>query len=190
MASPWGKPQLYARKSETGKWLGVKSVLPEAAFRRMLSFELSRSDRTKRMFAVLLLNLGRLLADEDGAEVLPTILSLLQSTTREIDVLGFWNETNTSVGVMLPEIVLDNDLPVKAILSRISVALQQKLTARQFSQIRFSSQLYPESPGHIYYASEENGVQLPRLQETVAWTTRESYPDAIKMLNRQESSTR
>jgi hypothetical protein len=188
VASPWGNPQPHDRKSETGKWLGVKGVLPEAAFRRMLLFERSRSDRTQRMFALLLLNMGRLLVNDNDAEALPVILSLLQSTTREIDVLG-WNETNTSVGVMLPEIALDNDLPVKAILSRISVALQHKLTAHQFNQIRFSCQLYPDSSGQTIYASGENSVQLPRLQETVAWTTRESGAETIKVLKRQESST-
>src|ERR1700677_2749437 len=58
VALPWGNPQPHDRKSETGKWLGVKGVLPEAAFRRMLLFERSRSDRTQRMFALLLLNMG------------------------------------------------------------------------------------------------------------------------------------
>jgi hypothetical protein len=187
VASPWGNPRISDGKAETGKWSSGNGVLPEAAFRRMLSFERSRSDRTQRTFALLLLNLGRLLQNDCDTESLPTILTLLQSTTREIDILG-WNEANNSLGVLLPEIGVDNDLPVKAILSRVSVALQQRLTAHQFSKIRFSCQLYPETPGHINYSSQADGIQLPRLQEAVGWTTRESASDAIKVLKRQESS--
>ena len=188
MASPWGNPRINDRKSETGKVLDRNGVLPEAAFRRMLSFERSRSDRTQRTFALLLLNLGRLLQSESDTESLPMILALLQSNTREIDILG-WNEANNSLGVVLPEIVGDNDLPVKAILSRVSVALQQRLSAYQFSNIRFSCQLYPELPGNSQYGTQGEGNQLPRLLESVPWTMRESGSDAIKVVKRQESST-
>jgi hypothetical protein len=183
VASSWGNPRLYNLKSETGKWLGVKGMLSEVAFRRMLSFERSRSERTQRPFALLLLNMGRLLSNENGTGPLPMVLSLLQSTTRETDVLG-WNETNASVGVILPEIASGNDLPVNAILSRISAALQQKLTAQHFCQIGFSCQLYPEALGRINHSSEASVVQSLRLQEAIAWTTHQTRLDAIKTLNK------
>jgi hypothetical protein len=189
VASSWGNPRLDNLESEPGKWLGVKGMLSEVAFRRMLSFERSRSDRTQRPFALLLLNMGRLLSSETGTEPLPMVLSVLQSTTREIDVLG-WNVTNAIIGVILPEIALGNDLPVNAILSRISAALQQKLATQHFGQIGFSCQLYPEALGRINHASEESVVQSLMLQEAVAFTTRQTRLDAIKMLKRQEPSIR
>jgi hypothetical protein len=189
VASSWGNPRLDNLKFETGKASGLKGVLSEVAFRRMISLERSRSERTQRQFALLLLNMGRLLSSENGNGPLSMVLFLLKSTTREIDVLG-WNETNASVGVILPEIALGNDLPVNAILSRISSALQKKLTAQHFGQIGLSCQLYPQALGRINHASEESVVQSLRLPEAVAWTTHQTSLDAMKMMKRQEPSIR
>ena len=143
MVLSWGIPRLEVTRPEIGKRFSVKGVLAEDAFRRVLEAERSRSDRSHRPFVLLLLNIGRLLSTESGRGSLPIILSLLQSATRETDVLG-WNETAASIGVILTEIVLGAAPPINAISARLSTALQQKLTAQQFNQIGLSFQQYPE----------------------------------------------
>ncbi len=120
-----------------------KEVLTEEIFRRMISLERRRSERTQRPFVLLLMDTGRTSPTERNGRVLLDILSALQEATRETDVMG-WYETNSAVGVMFTEITLENNLIFSTILVRISEVLRHRLTSEQFSQIKFSFHLFPE----------------------------------------------
>lgn len=122
--------------------LDLKEVLTEEVFRRMISLERKRSERTQRPFVLLLMDTGRTQPTEKNGRILLDILSALQSAARETDVMG-WYETNSAVGVMFTEITLENNL-ISAILARISEVLRGQLTSEQFSQIKFSFHLFPE----------------------------------------------
>ncbi len=123
--------------------LDPKEVLNEEVFRRMISLERKRSERTQRPFVLLLMDTGRTQATEKNGRILLDILSALQSATRETDVMG-WHEMNSAVGVMFTEITLENNLILSTILTRISDVLRGRLTSEQFSQIKFSFHLFPE----------------------------------------------
>jgi len=123
--------------------LNLKEVLNEEVFRRMISLERKRSERTQRPFVLLLMDTGRTQPTEKNGRMLLDILSSLQSATRETDIMG-WYEANSSVGVMFTEITLENNLILSTILSRISEVLRGRLTNEQFSQIKFSFHLFPE----------------------------------------------
>ncbi len=118
-------------------------VLTEEIFRRMISLERKRSERTQRPFVLLLMDTGRNLPTEKNGRILLEILSALQTATRETDVMG-WYEANSVVGVMYTEITPDNNLVLSTILARISDVLRDRLTSEQFSQIKFSFHLFPE----------------------------------------------
>ena len=143
MASPSANPRSIDRKSQLSDWAGSKEILPEEAFRRMISLERKRSERTQRPFVLLLMDTGRTLPTEKNGRVLLDILSALQAATRETDVMG-WHETNSAVGVMFTEITLENNLILSTILARISDVLSLRLTGEQFSQIKFAFHLFPE----------------------------------------------
>ena len=144
MASPSAKPQSIAWKSQPQNLLDSKVVvLTEEVFRRMISLERKRSERTQRPFVLLLMDTGRTLLTERNGRVLLDILSALQTATRETDVMG-WYDTNSAVGVMFTEITLENNLILSTILSRISDVLRARLTTEQFSQVKFSFHLFPE----------------------------------------------
>ena len=146
-------PTSTKKRSATGisqaqDWLGSKEVvskevLGEEVFRRMISLERKRSERTQRPFVLLLMDTGRTQATEKNGRILLDILSALQTATRETDVMG-WYETNAAVGVMFTEITLENNLILSTILGRISDVLRGRLTTEQFSQIKFSFHLFPE----------------------------------------------
>lgn len=123
--------------------LDLKDVLNEEVFRRMISLERKRSERTQRPFVLLLMDTGRTQPTEKNGRILLDILSSLQNATRETDVMG-WYEANSSVGVMFTEITLENNLILSTILARISEVLRGKLTSEQFSQIKFSFHLFPD----------------------------------------------
>ena len=143
MASPLANPRSVDRKPQLQNWVGSKEVLPEEAFRRMISLERKRSERTQRPFVLLLMDTGRTLPTERNGRVLLDILAALQTASRETDVMG-WYDTNSAVGVMFTEITLENNLILSTILSRISDVLRDRLTSEQFSQIKFSFHLFPE----------------------------------------------
>lgn len=121
----------------------TNEVLTEEIFRRMISLERKRSERTQRPFVLLLMDTGRNLPTEKNGRILLEILAALQAATRETDVMG-WYEANSVVGVMFTEITPDNNLVLSTILSRISDVLRDRLTLEQFSQLKFSFHLFPE----------------------------------------------
>ena len=121
----------------------LKEILTAEIFRRMISLERKRSERTQRPFVLLLMDTGRTAPTEKNGRILLDILSALQAATRETDIMG-WYETNSAVGVMFTEITLENNLILSTILTRISDVLRGRLTSDQFSQIKFSFHLFPE----------------------------------------------
>jgi lipopolysaccharide/colanic/teichoic acid biosynthesis glycosyltransferase len=130
-------------ESQPQSWVGSQEVLTEEVFRRMISLERKRSERTQRPFVLLLMDTGRTQPTEKNGRILLDILSALQSATRETDVMG-WYETNSAVGVMFTEITLENNLILSTLLARVSEVLRGRLTSEQFSQIKFSFHLFPE----------------------------------------------
>lgn len=143
MSSTSIKPRSTKGIADQQNGLDPKEVLNEEVFRRMISLERKRSERTQRPFVLLLMDMGRTQRTEKNGRILLDILSALQSATRETDVMG-WYEANSAVGVMFTEITLENNLILSTILSRISEVLSGRLTSEQFSQIKFSFHLFPE----------------------------------------------
>ena len=137
------KPRSAKNVPQPQNGLDPREVLNEEVFRRMISLERKRSERTQRPFVLLLMDTGRTQPTEQNGQILLDILSALHTATRETDVMG-WYEMNSAVGVMFTEITLENKLVLSTILSRISEVLRAQLTNEQFSQIKFSFHLFPE----------------------------------------------
>ena len=142
----------------------TSEILTEDIFRRMISLERKRSERTQRPFVLLLMDTGRDLPTEKNGRILLEILNSLQAATRETDVMG-WYESNSVVGVMFTEITPDNNLILSTILSRISDVLRGRLTNEQFSQIKFSFHLFPEEWDSTNPERPSNPTLYPDLHE-------------------------
>jgi len=119
-------------------------VLSEETFHRMISLERKRSERSQRPFVLLLIDTGRGYPGDKQGRVLLNMLSALQGATRETDVTG-WYKTGSVVGIMFTEIVLDNNAVLSTILSRIGAVLRDRLDTDQFSRIKFSFHVFPDS---------------------------------------------
>jgi lipopolysaccharide/colanic/teichoic acid biosynthesis glycosyltransferase len=131
---------------ERSPWQGRVApgeVLSEESFHRMISLERRRSERSQRPFVLLLIDTGRNQPEEKQSRVLLDMLSALQGATRETDVTG-WYTTNSVVGVMFTEIVLDNNAVLSTILSRVGTVLRDWLDTDQFSRIKFSFHVFPD----------------------------------------------
>ena len=145
MASISANPQSINRKSQPQNLLDSNEILSEEAFRRMISIERKRSERSQRPFVLLLIDTVRSQSGDKQARVLLDMLSALQGATRETDITG-WYTTNSVAGVMFTEIVLDNDNKevLGTILSRIGTLLREKLDTDQFSRVKFSFHVFPD----------------------------------------------
>lgn len=164
MATTSTRPRPAKDLSQPQNGLDRSEVLTEEVFRRMISLERKRSERTQRPFVLLLMDTGRSLPTEKNGRVLLDILFALQAATRETDVMG-WYETNSAVGVMFTEITLDNNLILSTILDRISELLRDRLTSEQFSQIKFSFHLFPEEWDPNNPERQSNPTLYPDLQK-------------------------
>jgi lipopolysaccharide/colanic/teichoic acid biosynthesis glycosyltransferase len=131
------------RKSQPKNSLDSKAVLSEEAFRHMISVERKRSERSQRPFVLLLIDTGHSQPGIKQGRILLDMVSALQGSTRETDVTG-WYTTNSVVGVMFTEIVLDNNAVLSTILSRIGGLLRESLDTEQFGRIKFSFHVFPD----------------------------------------------
>jgi len=129
--------------SLSGGRVAPGEVLSEESFHRMISLERRRSERSQRPFALLLIDTGRNQPGEKQSRLLLDMLSALQGATRETDVTG-WYTTNSVVGVMFTEIVLDNNALLSTILPRVGTVLRDRLDTDQFSRIKFSFHVFPD----------------------------------------------
>lgn len=124
------------------------SVLHAEAFQRMISLERKRTERSRKPFVLMLLDMGSCLPSDKNGKVLGKVLSALSLATRETDVTG-WYENNSIVGVMFTEINIDDRGSIlSTMMARVSETLRSNLSLEQFGQISISFHLFPEDWDH------------------------------------------
>jgi lipopolysaccharide/colanic/teichoic acid biosynthesis glycosyltransferase len=143
VASRSVNPQSLDWKSQPQNLRDSEEILSEEAFRRMISLERKRSERSQRPFVLLLIDTGRNESGDKQGRILLGTLAALQGAIRETDVTG-WYTTNSVLGIIFTEIVLDKDTILSTILSRIGALLRDRVDIDQFSRIKFSFHVFPE----------------------------------------------
>jgi len=124
------------------------SVLDAEAFQRMISLERKRTERSRKPFVLMLLDMRNSLPSDKNGKVLGKVLSALSLATRETDVTG-WYENNSIVGVMFTEINIDDRGSIlSTMMARVSETLRSNLSLEQFGQISISFHLFPEDWDH------------------------------------------
>jgi exopolysaccharide biosynthesis polyprenyl glycosylphosphotransferase len=140
-----------------------RTVLNEAAFHRMISLERKRTERSKKPFLLMLLDMGNHLHSEQNGKALDKILSALSLSTRETDVTG-WYKNNFIVGVMYTEFGLDErNTILSTMMTRVSETLRSTLSSQQFNQISISFHLFPEEWNHDIPQRPSNPTLYPDL---------------------------
>ena len=69
-----------------------RGVLNEGAFHRMISLERKRTERSRKPFLLMLLDMGNGLQSDKNGKALDKILSALSLSTRETDVTGWYKK--------------------------------------------------------------------------------------------------
>jgi hypothetical protein len=149
------------RRSRTPNRGGDRRILSEGAFRKMLTLEQVRSERTQRPFALAIVQVTCSPSSIAAPYLWPVILAALRTTTRESDVTG-WIERDSAVGILLTEVIPDGGL--QCVRSRISSVLQSVLGPEHFSLLRFDMSLQPETLRPAAHAADKQLHLVPDLR--------------------------
>ena len=145
--------------------LGDRGILNSEAFRRMIALERKRSERSRKPFMLLLLDMGDDLPSEKNGKILGKILSALSLSTRDTDVTG-WYSNNCVVGVMFTEIATeDGSATPGTIIARVTETLRSNLALEQFNRVSLSFHVFPEDWNHDGEQRPRNPTLYPDLSQ-------------------------
>ncbi len=125
--------------------LEEREILSQQAFHRVISIERMRTERSRKPFLLMLLDMGDHLPSDTNGKHLGKLVGALAGSTRITDVAG-WYETDRIVGVMFIEICMEErQTIVSTIVSRVGEILREHLTLEQFNRVSFSFHIFPEN---------------------------------------------
>lgn len=144
VAKSWAQPMLAA----------------EQTFLHMLSIERRRSERSRKPFILMLLNLSKCNGDAVAHAV-----TAVSGSTRDTDVMG-WYKDGIIIGVIFTEIgETAKETVLETVRGKVTKAIRRRLSEGEFSEIELCFYLFPEK-----WESQKRGHR-----ETVAL-----YPEVAK----------
>jgi lipopolysaccharide/colanic/teichoic acid biosynthesis glycosyltransferase len=118
--------------------------LTDDEFQRMLSLERKRTERSRKPFLLMLIDLGDHGPSGHDEKVLANILSALALSTRITDIPG-WFKNNSIIGVLFTEIVIDDRSSLLAtMMARVSACVSKNIPLQRLDQVSISFHLFPE----------------------------------------------
>ena len=144
----------------------------------MITLERKRSERSRKPFMLLLLDMGDHLPSEKNGRILGKILSALSASARDTDVTG-WYSKDCVAGIMFTEIAIKEGryVPI-TIITRFTKALQTNLTLEQFNRVSLSFHVFPEDWDH----EDPNGSSNPTIYPDL--TQRDEGRKAFRVVKR------
>lgn len=119
-------------------------ITPEVSFRRILSLEQKRTERSRKPFLLMLMDAEKLFQMRPREEALQNILTALSSSVRETDITG-WFKENFVVGVIFTEVGSPEEAATPdAILRRVVVVLRKNLSSHEVDSIDVKLHLFPK----------------------------------------------
>ena len=118
--------------------------MPEQEFRRVISLERQRSERSRTFFLLMLLDAGDCTPSEKNGKLLEKILATLAASIRDTDVAG-WYKNNSTLGVIWTEFGSHDRRAIQsAMMTRVGDTLRRNLSPQQFNQISLAIHWFPE----------------------------------------------
>lgn len=122
---------------------GVKGLYSEDDFNRMLSLERKRTQRSKKPFLLMLLDISKLVNPHPNPEVLHRVGNVLESGIRETDVRG-WYQKGVVIGVIFTD--LENALSDvrQRLFGKVLLSLARELEPKELDKIEITYHVFPE----------------------------------------------
>jgi exopolysaccharide biosynthesis polyprenyl glycosylphosphotransferase len=154
-------------------------VLNGESFQRMLALERKRSERSRKPFLLMLVDLGDCLPSVSNGKAADKVVAALSASTREIDMIG-WYKDDTVIGILFTEIVLEDRSSIMGtMMTRISNMLGKALSPEQLNQVSISLHLFPEEWDFDIRHRPSNPTLYPDLERI---DNRRKYRSAVKRL--------
>lgn len=132
----------------------------EEMFTKLLCLERKRAERSRKPFALMLIDATKPLHTDRRNTVLELLAFALTLSTRETDIWG-WYEKGSVVGVLLTEIgSIERDVLRNTMLSKVHSALRTSLGQTEMEEIHISFHVFPEDPGSRNGDSAETRLTL------------------------------
>jgi exopolysaccharide biosynthesis polyprenyl glycosylphosphotransferase len=154
-------------------------VLNGESFQRMLALERKRSERSRKPFLLMLVDLGERLPSASNGKASSDIVSALSLATRVTDVIG-WYKDDSVVGILFTEVVIEDRSSIMGtMMTRISNMLGKALSPEQLNQVSISLHLFPEEWDFDIRHRPSNPTLYPDLSKL---QQRKKYNFAVKRL--------
>jgi lipopolysaccharide/colanic/teichoic acid biosynthesis glycosyltransferase len=145
---------------------GTSPPFSEELFTKFLCLERKRAERSRKPFALMLIDASRLLQTDGHNGALEPLAVALSLSTRETDIWG-WYKEGSVIGVILTEIgSTDRNALCDTILPKVISALRSNLRPNQIEEIHISFHVFPDDPGSQNGGSADTRLHLyPDLQQ-------------------------
>jgi lipopolysaccharide/colanic/teichoic acid biosynthesis glycosyltransferase len=141
-----------------------RNILGEESFHGVISLERKRTERSRRPFLLMLLDMESILAADRSGKRLGKILDLLSGSIRETDGTGFYKD-NSVIGVVFTELSTESVKScVNAIVTRVKGSLYCGLTFEDFSRVHVSYHVFPEEWDHDVPQRPSHPTLYPDVQ--------------------------
>jgi lipopolysaccharide/colanic/teichoic acid biosynthesis glycosyltransferase len=123
------------------------AVLEEAVFVQMLRLERRRTERSGKQFMLVLVSSEDFLT-ESGGMLINDVVAAISSSTRETDVLG-WYEQDVRLGLLMTEIGQADTVTIKTIIQKISLAVQNAVSPEKYCRLALMFRVFPQEMGKL-----------------------------------------
>jgi exopolysaccharide biosynthesis polyprenyl glycosylphosphotransferase len=136
----------------------------KAHFQHLLRVERQRTERSKRPFLLMLLDISNLAAEKLPQNILRKINHAMASALRETDIRG-WYEHNKIIGVIFSEMTSLDESTIGSVFRKIHDRLSEKLEADVVDRMTVSFHIYPETNGTLSIDGPFNIKLYPELNK-------------------------
>jgi len=133
---------------------GIQGFYNEDYFNRMLSLERKRTQRSKKPFMLMLIDISKLVNPHPNLVIINSIGRVLDAGIRETDVRG-WYRKGHSIGVIFTELESACATVREKIFGKLLLSLAGEIDPRDLAKIDVSFHIFPEdqdkgnSSGHF-----------------------------------------
>ncbi len=120
----------------------------QSHFQHMLRVERKRTERSRRPFLLLLLDITGLMSLDNHREILDRMKAVLAASLREVDIRGWYDDRKT-IGVIFTEMGPVDVNTIERLIHKIYGRICQGLDPEWVKKMRISFHIYPETSGDI-----------------------------------------
>jgi lipopolysaccharide/colanic/teichoic acid biosynthesis glycosyltransferase len=150
--------------------VGDGSIPSETQFGELLCLERRRAERSRKPFLLMLLDLRKVLVNDNSGRTIENVWASVCSASRESDIRG-WYLQDAVLGIIFIEVKTDGQAPVSDIIrAKVTSALAKRLERNELELIDIRMYLQPDSASNwqkwsgLYrdLRERESGEKLPR----------------------------